>query len=110
MKSKLAITSFILSLLPIIFLLTFFIIRVLSFGEVYLNLLWIVDGLIFFSFFWIVISFLSFVLGIIALFYIRKNNLGGKKFAVAGTVISATIFLIVIVLLISFVARGIPFA
>jgi|SRR3989344_4471299 len=108
MKSKLAITSFILSLIPIVFLLFFFIIRTLSLGEsIYLGLLWIIDALFFFSVFWILISIFSFVLGIISLSKIKKENLDGKGFAVAGIFISSVILIIIIAFIIILVYRGI---
>ena len=109
MKSKLAITSFILSLIPIIFILFFFVIRVLAYGQVYDNLLWIIDALVFFSFFWIVIYILSFVFGIFALLN-KKDNLGGKGFAITGIAISATMLLIIITFFISLAVRGISLA
>ena len=89
-KSKLAIASFILSLLPII-------IPILILGAVVIDDAFNPStGQVFSYVFFLTFGFaiLAVILGIIALVKIKKNNFGGKWFAITGIFISVILLTI----------------
>ncbi|MBR9704915.1 hypothetical protein GOV12_05875 [Candidatus Pacearchaeota archaeon] len=94
MKSKLAIISFILSVIPLITIGIIFGINLLDtsidFGDT--------GGLVILIWFLIVPVFalISLSLSIIAIIFIRRNNLEGKKYAITGIVISSIVVLFLI--------------
>ncbi len=88
-KSKLAIASFVLSLLPII--IPIFMLIGVGIGS--LRIFGYVFFYTFFVTFWF--SILSIILGVIALIKIKRNNLGGKWLAIAGVVISVLLVITV---------------
>ena len=109
-KSKLAIASFILSLMPTIIPILF-ILKALTIGRpegatISIERLFSVGGMILvlaiagLSFLYII----SIILGVIALVKIRTNQLEGKWFAIAGIFIS--IGVLMFGLIIYFIRRG----
>ncbi len=99
-RSRLAVSSFIWSLLPIILPVTIVLIALIftdfmnDIGtDHFVSFLGIVA---YYSFVIIGIwsSILSIILGVIALFRIKKNNLDGKYFAIGGIVISLIMLVI----------------
>jgi len=103
MKSKLAITSFILSLIgsiPIILL-------PLPLPRTITESLGAVRGTIFSKIFiFIMILIISFILSIISLILIKKNNLEGKKLAWASLIISTVLGLGLLLFIIALMNSG----
>ena len=98
-KSKLAIASFVLSLIPIIAYILFLLSAIITPADTKLfkiiELIQIILlGFIYLSYY---ILIASIVLGIIALVKIRNNNLGGKWLAIIGIILS-TIFVLTFII------------
>ena len=98
-KSKLAITSFVLSLMPIV--IPFFgmflaiISRLEEATSVNLGAFLYLPFIALFITWWF--SVISIILGIIAILKIKKYHLGGKGLAIAGIILSAIVVVVVLV-------------
>ena len=90
-KSRLAIASFVLSLIPIIsFMLPILLTRIITTNNTQLSK--IIDFTFYIILDFISLTFLfliaSIILGIVALIKIKRNKLKGRGFAIAGIIIS----------------------
>lgn len=110
MRSKPAITSFILSLIPLFFILLLFARDTIYYSSIYSGFYIVGDMLSGFTPFFLAICILSLIFGFTAFSNIKKENLKGKNFAITGIVISTAILLMIIYVIISLSAKGIPFA
>ncbi|MEK7552534.1 MAG: DUF4190 domain-containing protein [Patescibacteria group bacterium] len=94
-KSKLAIASFVLSLLPIILPVLLLFWTLVNSPETPIKAIGVLLILFFYtSFFTFWFSVLAIILGIIALVKIKRNNLGGKWLVITNMIISVAVVII----------------
>ncbi|MFH1170222.1 MAG: DUF4190 domain-containing protein [Candidatus Vogelbacteria bacterium] len=94
-KSKLAVASFVLSLIPIIIPVLLSLIPLILAGQLSSFFFFVYFSVTIFVTFWLAIP--AIALGIIALIKIkRNNNIGGKWLAIAGIIISVALVIFVI--------------
>ena len=112
-KSKLAIVTFIFSIVPIVLPLLILLVGLIlgiiwrnrgDFELLFYSSVAVLFVLHLFKFLWLILAIiiLAIVLGVIAVIRINRYNLGGKRLAIASIVINIIYLLIVIVMILIF--------